>query len=104
MCNVFAIVFLESYISWGSSRNVSADFILKAYCVLFHSHITYGLIFWGHAADSRKILVQKKAVRLMSSAGLVDHWRNIFFRLDSFVYVKDNIGYFPLECGTSKQY
>jgi hypothetical protein len=81
---------------------VPKDFLISAYFALFHSHIKYGIILWGHAADTKNVLLlQKKAVRLMSFAGTLDHCRPLFtnmgiltvhgqYVIDLAVFVKSN--------------
>jgi hypothetical protein len=61
---------------------VSIDFLVTAYFTLFHSHIKYVIILWGHSADTKKfLLLQKKAVRVMSFAGTVNHCKPLFTNL-----------------------
>lgn len=52
------------------------DFLPSAYHALFHSHILYGLVLWGQAVETKKILLfLKKIVRLLCLAGKPDQCR-----------------------------
>lgn len=44
------------------------------YHALFHhSHLSYVLILWGHAANCKEVLELQKSVRIMTSSGHLDH-------------------------------
>lgn len=61
---------------------LSRQYLLTVYFGMFHSHLIYGLEVWGHASGCRDVFIlQKKAVRLISSAGYIDHCRPIFIEL-----------------------
>lgn len=64
-------------------RHVITDkYLITAYHSLFHSHLSYGVLLWGHsAACKRVLLLQKKAIRIIASVGHIEHCRPIFQRL-----------------------
>jgi len=44
---------------------ITRPYLLTVYHSLFHSHIMYGLVLWGHSPLAHKVLLlQKKAMRL----------------------------------------
>jgi hypothetical protein len=56
--------------------------LVTIYFGLFHTHVLYGLLLWGHAAGCRSVLkLQKRALRVITSAGYRDHCRPIFVSL-----------------------
>uniref|UniRef100_A0A1B6KML7 Reverse transcriptase domain-containing protein n=1 Tax=Graphocephala atropunctata TaxID=36148 RepID=A0A1B6KML7_9HEMI len=56
--------------------------LVTIYHGLFHSHILYGLLLWGHSSGCDEILLlQKHAVRIITSAGFLDHCKPLFSRL-----------------------
>jgi len=64
------------------SRCVSKDYLMTAYYGLFHSHIIYGLLLWGHAPGCGEVLrLQKAAVRVITSSGHLDHCKPMFQKL-----------------------
>lgn len=81
---------------------ITDQYILMVYYSLFHSHISYGLILWGHSAGSKKILLlQKKAIRIISSSRRHEHCKPIFKQLgvmtifsqyvfQCLMYIKEN--------------
>jgi hypothetical protein len=54
--------------------------IVSASLALFNSHIKYAIILWGNAANQETVL-QKKAARVVSFAGKIDHCQSLFFNL-----------------------
>lgn len=62
---------------------LTKQYLLTVYFALFHSHLSYGLEVWGHAAGCKDVLLlQKKAVRLISSADYHEHCRPLFSKLN----------------------
>ena len=54
-----------------------------AYIAYFHSIINYGIVFWGTASNSCKVLkLQKKAIRIMSGAEPRASCRGLFRKLE----------------------
>jgi len=82
---------------------VPPSFLRNVYFALFHSHLLYGTQLWGHAHGVDKILIlQKKAVRIISSSAASEPCRPLFrqlyiptvvniFILESLMYVKENL-------------
>lgn len=80
--------------------------LITAYHGLFHSHLTYGLVLWGHATGCERVLrLQKKVVRIITSSDDREHCKPIFKRLgiltvtcqyilNSLLHVYDNIDTF----------
>ena len=55
--------------------------LISLYFAIFHSHLTYGLPVWGFADQNlidRIVLLQKKAVRIITSADYRAHTKPIF--------------------------
>lgn len=66
-------------------RRLSADlpgpYLRQAYYAFFHSIMSYGIRLWGHSSNVHKILLlQKRAVRIVSGAGWLDHCRPLFIK------------------------
>lgn len=63
------------------SCELKSEHIRMAYYAFFHSLLSYGTRLWGHSAHTHKVLLmQKKAVRILSNAGYLDHCRPLFVR------------------------
>ena len=79
------------------------SYLRTVYFALFHSHLSYGLLIWGHSPHCLDILLlQKRALRLMTASDHREHCRPIFARLGiltvyshyvllSLLYVKNNL-------------
>lgn len=79
------------------------EHLITVYHGLFHSHLSYGLLLWGHSPGCKAVLLlQKKSLRIISSSGHIDHCRPIFRRLKiltiysqyillSLLHVKENL-------------
>lgn len=88
------------------TKELTVDHLLWIYHALFHSHLNYGLLLWGHSATCGDVLIQqKKALRIMASAHDLDHCKPFFkkFRIftvynqyifNSLNYIKQNINLF----------
>ncbi len=71
-----------SYLIWKLRDFISIEYLRTAYFGIFQSHISYGLILWGHASSVSRILVlQKSVVRTLCHAGPLDHCRPLFVRM-----------------------
>jgi len=58
------------------------DGLRQAYFGLFQAHIAYGLVVWGGAPKAHEILLmQKKALRVISGKDRLAHCRPIFIEL-----------------------
>lgn len=61
------------------SNEVDGKFLCMAYYAFFHAHLSYGTKLWGHSSLTNKVLLlQKKALRLISNAGFHDHCKPLF--------------------------
>jgi hypothetical protein len=61
---------------------LSETYLLTIHYGLFHSHLNYGIILWGHAPGCEAILkLQKAALRVITSSTRLEHCRPIFRRL-----------------------
>jgi hypothetical protein len=55
---------------------------MMVYFSLFHSVISYGIIFWGNSTHSKIIFkIQKGIIRTIASTGSRDSCRNLFKKL-----------------------
>lgn len=67
------------YLLWKLKPLVNTEYLKTAYYGLFQSHISYGLLLWGHSSHTSDILLlQKKAVRILSGAGYLEHCKPLF--------------------------
>lgn len=63
------------------ANEVDEHFLRIAYFAFFHAHLSYGTRLWGHSSLTNKVLlIQKKALRLISKAGFHDHCRPLFIQ------------------------
>jgi hypothetical protein len=61
---------------------MSASSMVKIYHSLFHFILSYGIIFWGQAANTKNLfMIQKNAVRLMTGHCNRQSCRNLFRQL-----------------------
>ena len=61
---------------------MSVSSLKVIYYALFHSVISYGIIFWGNSSHSYIIFrIQKKAIRIMEGCGNRVSCRNLFKKL-----------------------
>jgi hypothetical protein len=95
-----------------SAAQTETPFLVTIHHAMFHSHIGYGLLLWGHAAGTEEILkLQKRAVRLITFSDRLAHCKPLFARLGIFtiyghfiflclLHVKNNLSNFPLWTAT----
>jgi hypothetical protein len=58
---------------------VPKHYLRMCYFAFFQSVYTYGLVLWGCAPDvQRVLLLQKKAIRIISSAAYLEHCKPLF--------------------------
>jgi hypothetical protein len=88
------------------TRLVSQHYLIIVYHALFHSVLSYGLLIWGHASAVQDILLlQKRAVRIVTSSAYLEHCKPLFLKtgiltvyahyiLVSAVYVHSNLHLF----------
>lgn len=81
---------------------LTEEHLLHIYHGLFSCHLSYGLLLWGHSPSCKAVLkLQKRALRVITSAGWRDHCKPIFrkckiltvyslYILLSLVHVKAN--------------
>lgn len=61
---------------------VDREALLTVYHSLFNSYISYGIILWGGSAEAVSLFrLQKKAIRLITKSGYLDHCRPLFVSL-----------------------
>lgn len=61
---------------------VSERVLRMSYFGIFHSKMTYAIVIWGHAAQSRRVFaLQRRAVRIVAELGFRDCCRSAFRRL-----------------------
>lgn len=61
---------------------ITDQYLVTVYHALFHSHITYGLQLWGHSSGCKDVLLlQKKAVRIITSSRRHEHCRPLLKKL-----------------------
>lgn len=118
---------LDSYLDWKSHvdsvsgkissqifvlrqlKNCVSDSVLRSvYYSLIHSHMSYGIIFWGNSVNACRVFrLQKMAVRLLSRVPPGTHCRLLFknlkilplpclFILEVVVYIHRNISSFTI--------
>jgi hypothetical protein len=57
-------LYMLPYLKYSTSSKLWRNM----YFAHFHSHIRYGIIFWGNSGESQRVFkLQKKAVRLMNN-------------------------------------
>ena len=58
---------------------VTQDIMRVAYFSVFHSHLSYATLVWGHSADaSRAFALQRRAVRILAGLRFRDECRHVF--------------------------
>lgn len=68
-----------SFLLWKLRDLISMEYLKTCYYGLFQSHISYGLILWGHSsAVHRILLIQKKVLRTICRATSQEHCRPLF--------------------------
>jgi hypothetical protein len=95
-----------SFLLWKLRDILSVEYLRIAYFGLFQSHISYGLILWGHSPSVKNILlIQKKVIRTLCRANYLDHCRPLFIQtkiltiinlyiFQVLVYTKNNLNLF----------
>jgi hypothetical protein len=75
--------------------SVSEPYLVMVYHALFHCHVSYGLLLWGHSCRVPDVLkLQKRALRIITSSDFRATCRPLFARLGIFTLV----GHFILLC------
>lgn len=71
-----------SFLMWKLREFVSNDYLRVAYFAFFQSHISYGIVLWGHCHTVNEILlIQKKVVRTICRAEHLEHCKPLFTKL-----------------------
>ena len=95
--------------------SISRDLIRTAYFALFHSHLNYGILIWGHSTIRHRIFsLQRKAVRIVAGLCYRDDCHRAFIEHKIFTlpclfiyrcleYVKTNLKQFHI-LGTEHVY
>jgi hypothetical protein len=66
--------------------------LLSVYHSLFHSVMSYEIIFWGNSYDSIKIFwMQKRVIRIIMGHGNRDSCRNSFMELNILSFISQCI-------------
>lgn len=93
-------------------RQVTEPYLISTYHALFHSHLNYGLVLWGHSGMCEDVLkLQKKALRVMTFSGYREHCRPLFARLgiltvyaqyviNSICLIRETVIKYPSRCDT----
>lgn len=69
------------------ANNVSQKVLRTTYFALFHSHMSYALLVWGHSAEAHRVFgLQRKAVRLLAGLGFRDDCRDVFRQLQIMTF------------------
>ncbi|XP_039290893.1 uncharacterized protein LOC120352766 [Nilaparvata lugens] len=62
--------------------HVTEAYLVMIYHALFHCHISYGLLMWGHSARVVEVLkLQKRAARIITASEHRAHCKPLFVRL-----------------------
>ena len=84
------------------AENISQTVLRTAYFAVFHAHLSYAVLVWGHASGAQRLFgLQRKAVRIVSGLGYRDDCRATFkelgiltlpslYILENLLYVKGN--------------
>lgn len=112
---VFLGVTLDSRLQWGPHINqvakklargiyvlrnlsgcVSLPVLRTAYFAVFHPHISYAILAWGHSSGVRRLFaLQRRAVRIMARLGYRDDCREAFASLGILtvpsLYILENL-------------
>jgi hypothetical protein len=75
--------------------SATESYLIMVYHALFHCHITYGLLLWGHSCRVPDVLrMQKRALRIITSSDFRASCRPLFARINIFTVV----GHFIFLC------
>lgn len=56
---------------------ITKPYLLAVYHTLFHSHIAYDLVVWGHTPVRQEIILQKKVLRIITSSDYKKHLEHL---------------------------
>ena len=67
------------YVLWSLAGCVSCGVLRTAYFALCHSLLSYGIMFWGQAADAHRVFaLQRRAVRIIAGLSYREHCKESF--------------------------
>jgi len=95
VCNILN----KNYYTIHSLKNlISINALRGIYYAKFHSHLRYGILFWGGDSQGIKVFkMQKKVVRLMCNVKKRTSCRELFKQLSilpmSCVYIMEMVHY-----------
>lgn len=79
ICNKISRV---TYLMWKLRDFVGDEYLRVAYFAFLQSHVSYGIILWGHSSAVHDILlIQKKVVRTMCRVNHLEHCKPLFIKL-----------------------
>ena len=88
--------------------NISIESLITVYYGHVHSHINYGIIFWGnHVSSHRVFILQKRAIRIIYGVSNRTHCKPLFIKsgiltvpsmyvLACLLHVKQNVDNLPI--------
>lgn len=91
------------YLLRGLAGSVSLKVLKTAYYGIFHSHISYATLVWGHSAAADHLFgLQRRAIRILAGLGYRDDCRHAFvqlsvltlpsiFIMQNLLYIKSNL-------------
>jgi hypothetical protein len=84
---------------------ISPASLLTVYYSLFHSVLSYGIIFWGHSSSTQRLFVlQKRAIRIIMGVSNRTSCRYIFKKLKILPLKSRYIYSMPLFVSKHKQF
>lgn len=81
---------------------VSGGILKQAYFSIFHAHLSYALLVWGHSTGAQRVFaMQRRAIRIIAGLGYRDDCKRAFigngiltlpceFILQNLIYVKNH--------------
>lgn len=92
----------SAFVLRNLSLCVSPEILKQAYFSIFHSHLSYALLVWGHSSGSRRVFaLQRRAIRIVAGLKYRDDCKQAFvdlrvltlpgeYILQNLMYVRDN--------------
>lgn len=86
------------YVLRGLSKNVSHEILRTAYFALVQTHLSYGILAWGHSSGARGLFaLQRRAVRVLDGLDYRDDCREAFVHCQLLtlpcLYIFENLLY-----------
>ncbi|XP_050294198.1 uncharacterized protein LOC126734556 [Anthonomus grandis grandis] len=87
-----------AYLIRGLSDRVSAAVLRTAYFGVFHSHLSYSILAWGHASDTKRVFgIQRRVIRVLAGLAYREDCKAAFKQLGILtlpsVYILENLLY-----------